>query len=377
VRPLSGVKVLDATRLLPGGFCSYLLSEYGAEVVKVEEPGKGDYMRWMPPMRDGVSPVDATLNRNKRSIAIDLKKEEGKEVMRRLVRRSDVLLDGFRPGVMERLGFSFEAVGALNPRIVYCSISAFGRSSEFSRRPGHDLNFQAMSGLLGFEDPPRMPFLQLGDLAGALYATVGILAALASRRRRATLVDVPLVQSLVSLFVIPASSYFATGRAPSAGSNLLFGSEPYYNLYRTADGRYLAVAAIEPRFWKNLLAALGLSRYEADRDGTRERKAALTRRMRRVFATNTLSEWSSRLADETCVTPVLTMEEALSSPWAKSSGTTGSVGTKAVLNQPLRFGGGRQDKGAPSLGEHTRKILLELGYTRPEVVRLLATKSVA
>ena len=182
---------------------------------------------------------------------------------------------------------------------------------------------------------------------------------------------------MVSLFVIPASSYFATGTAPSAGSSLLFGSEPYYNLYRTADGRYVAVAAIEPRFWKNLLAAVGLPRYEADRDGSPERKAVLTRRLRRVFASKTLSEWSALLADETCVTPVLTMEEALSSPWAKSSGTRGTVGTVTVLNQPLRFGGEHRDKGAPSLGEHSRKILLELGYTKPEIVRLLATKAVA
>src|SRR5208283_892698 len=333
--PLSGIKVLDVTRLLPGGFCSYLLSEYGARVIKVEEPGKGDYMRRTPPTQDGVRLAYTMVNRNKRSISIDLKKAEGKEVLRRLVRSSDVFLEGFRPGVTERLGFSFEDVRRLNPRIVYCSISAFGHSSPLSRMPGHDMNFEAMSGLLGSVDEPRVPFVQLGDYAGAFYATVGILAALCDKRRRAYYVDVPIVQSLMSLLILPASSLFATSEPPSLAGSLLFGSEAYYGLYRTSDGRYLAVAAIEPQFWKNLLGALGLSKLECAREGTKEQRAALKRRMQGVFATKTRDEWSTLLMDkDTCVTPVLDIHEALESTWAKSSGSVGKIGRRSVLNQP-------------------------------------------
>jgi crotonobetainyl-CoA:carnitine CoA-transferase CaiB-like acyl-CoA transferase len=375
---LSGIKVLDVTRLLPGGFCSYLLSEYGARVIKVEEPGKGDYMRRTPPTQEGVSLVHTMVNRNKRSIAINLKKDEGKEVLRCLIKRSDVFLEGFRPGATDRLGFSFASVRKLNPRIVYCSISAFGRSSSLSAMPGHDINFEAMSGLLGSVDTPRIPFVQLGDYAGAFYATVGILAALCNKRRRATYIDVPIVQSLMSLLVLPASSFFATQKPPSLAGSLLFGSEPHYNLYRTSDGRYLAVAAIEPQFWKNLLGALGLSKLERAREGTKEQRAALKRRMQGVFATKTRDEWSTLLMDkDTCVTPVLDIHEALVSTWAKSSGSVGRIGRRSVLNQPVRFAGKAPDRDAPSIGEHTKEILQELGYDAAAVARLYGAAAVS
>jgi crotonobetainyl-CoA:carnitine CoA-transferase CaiB-like acyl-CoA transferase len=376
--PLNGVKVLDITRLLPGGFCSHLLSEFGAEVIKVEEPGKGDYMRATPPTQDGVSLVHTMVNRNKRSIAIDLKRDQGKEVLRRLVRRSDVFLEGFRPGAAGRLGFSFEDVRRLNSKIVYCSISAFGRSSPLSQMPGHDINFEAMSGVLGSVGVPRIPFVQLGDYAGAFYATVGILAALSDRKRRATFIDVPIVQSLMSLLVLPASSFFATGEPPSIAGSLLLGSEPCYNLYRTSDGRHLAVAAIEPVFWKNLLAVMGLSELEEARDGTKAQRSALKRRMQRVFASKTLDEWSALLMGrETCVTPVLDIREALESAWARSSGSVGTIGKRAVLNQPLRFPGMAPDRDAPSIGEQTGAILRELGYGPARIASLLEAGAVS
>jgi len=244
--------------------------------------------------------------------------------------------------------------------------------------PGHDLNFEAMSGLLGSVDAPRIPFVQLGDYAAAFYATVGILAALSNRRRRATCIDVPIVQSLMSLMVLPASSFFATGQPPSLAGSLLFGSEPYYNLYRTSDGRYIAVAAIEPQFWRNLLGALGLSEFERARDGTREQRLALRRRMQRVFASKTRDEWSSLLMDrDTCASPVLDIHEALESTWARSSGTVGKIGKRDVLNQPVRFAGKTRDRDAPSIGEHTDEILRELGYGAAAVARLFGASAVS
>lgn len=216
--PLKGIRVLDITRLLPGGFCTYLLSSYGAEVVKVEEPGLGDYMRELPPLVDGTSLVHTMINRGKLSVGIDLKKEDGKDVLRRLVRRSDVFVEGFRPGAAERLGFSFEEVKKLNPRIVYCSISSFGHGSPMSSMPAHDLNIEAMSGVMGSVRRPEVPYVQLGDYVSGMYAALGIMASLQrGHGRRAKYVDVPMVQSIMSMLMLPASSYFATGRPPARG----------------------------------------------------------------------------------------------------------------------------------------------------------------
>lgn len=389
--PLSGIRVVDITRLLPGGFCSHLLASYGADVVKVEQPGLGDYLRKTPPLQDDVSLVHTMINSGKRSIGIDLKNADGKEVLRRLVAKSDVFLEGFRPGVADQLGFSFDEVKKMNGRIVYCSISSFGRASSLSSMPAHDLNFQAMSGLLGSAGRPQVPFVQLGDYISGMYGTIGILAAIQGPERRATHVDVPIVQSLMSLLMLPASSYFTTREPPARGQSLVFGSEPYYSLYMTKDGRYLAVAAIESRFWENLMRSLGLERLSGLRDGTKRERQRLRTELKRVFATKTQKEWASSLMKrDTCVSPVLDIHEAIDSPWARESGVVGSVGGRSVLNPPLVFsdGGTRSEDGreeapgaelpdAPSLGEHTRAILRELGYGAGQVGRLFESRAVA
>lgn len=371
---LEGVTVIDATRLLPGGFCTMLLSDMGAEVVKVEQPGLGDYMRATPPTREGRSPVHATVNRNKKSIGIDLKSLKGKKVMRRLLRRADVFVEGFRPGAMPRLGFSFTQVKKVNPRIVYCSISAYGQGNPLSSMPGHDINFQAMAGTLAYSNGAEVPLLQLGDMASGMYAALGILGAL-SHHRKAVFIDVPIVGSLLSWMVIPAAAYLATGRPPKEGHSLVFGSTPYYNTYRTADGRYIAVAAIEEIFWRNLVNALGVPELELKRFGTIEERTHVTSELKRVFATRTREEWAELLMKrETCATPVLTVEEALTSEWAKRlEMLIGVDGDDLVLNQPVRTMPKmrtRRFTRAPDLGTDTDVIMKGLGYSRGEAARL-------
>ncbi len=370
---LDGVRVVDATRLLPGGFCTMMLSDMGAEVIKVEQPGLGDYMRATPPTKDGKSPVHATVNRNKKSIGIDLKSAEGKAVMRRLLRTADVFVEGFRPGAMTRLGLSFPQVKKVSPKIVYCSISTYGQDIRLSSMPGHDLNFQAMAGTLAYSTRAEVPLLQLGDLASGMYAALGILGALASRRRP-VFVDVPIVGSLISWMVLPASVYLATGRGPTKGNSLIFGSTPYYNLYRTSDGRYMAVAAIEPAFWRNLVRSLGVPELEPMRFGTKEERDRVASELGRIFATRTRDEWAKLLMDrDTCTTPVLTVEEALASDWAKNLEMLARTGRDDVLNGPVRTVPAMRTKpftAAPNLGEDTGSIMESLGYTRAITQRL-------
>jgi alpha-methylacyl-CoA racemase len=371
---LDGIRVVDATRLLPGGFCTMLLSDMGAEVIKVEEPGLGDYMRATPPTKNGRSPLHATVNRNKLSIGIDLKTKEGKVVLQKLISASDVFIEGFRPGAMSRLGFSFSEVKKVNPRIVYCSISAYGQSDSLSSMPGHDINFQAMAGTLGYSGRPRVPLLQLGDLASGMYAATGILGALVGRKG-AVFIDVPIVASLLSWMIIPASAYLATGRPPVEGHSLVFGSTPYYNIYRTSDGKHMAVAAIEQVFWRNLVRSLGVPDLEHKRFGSRSERVEVARTLKRVFATKTRDEWARILMHrETCATPVLTVEEALTSPWARAASMLVRLSKdETLLNGPLR--GTPSPRGppftrAPSLGDDTGSILESLGYSRAQIARL-------
>ncbi len=343
-------------------------------MIKVEQPGLGDYMRATPPTKDGRSPVHATVNRNKLSIGIDLKAEEGKAIMRKLLKEADVFVEGFRPGAMKKLGFSFEEVTKVNPKIVYCSISAYGQSSGLSSMPGHDINFQAMAGTLGYHPRAQVPLLQLGDMVSGMYAALAILGGLV-RRKGAVFVDVPIVSSLLSWMVIPASAYLATGKPLKEGHSLVFGSTPYYNLYRTSDGKYMAVAAIEQEFWRNLVTKLGAPGLEQKRFGMRKERREVADQLKRIFASKTRDEWAKILMHEdTCATPVLTVEEALTSDWARAASMMVEVAKDGtVLNGPLRSKPRMRTRPltkAPSLGEDTGLLMRSMGYSKKEVSRL-------
>lgn len=376
---MDGVRVVDATRLLPGGFCTMLLSDMGAEVIKVEQPGLGDYMRATPPTKDGRSPVHASVNRNKVSMGIDLKSRDGKGVMKRLLRSADVFVEGFRPGAMSRLGFSFEAARKINPRIVYCSISSYGQEGKLSSMPAHDINFQAMAGTLGYSRRVEVPLLQLGDMTSGMYAALAIVGALVNRKRAVRL-DVPIVGALLSWMVIPASAYLATGRAPKEGHSLVFGSTPYYNIYRTSDDKYVAVAAIEEVFWRNLVRALGAPQIEKMRFGTPAERRRVTEELRRIFSTKPRDEWARVLMGrDTCATPVLTVEEALTSDWATEMGMLADVDGDPVVNEPVRALPRMRSTPftkAPDLGEQTLALMGSLGYSRAETSRLRASGAI-
>lgn len=289
--PLAGLRILDLTRLLPGGYCTLLLADLGADVVKVEEPGRGDYIRWSPPLVDGTSAAHRALNRGKRSITLNLKAPGGAAVLARLAEGADVLVESFRPGVMDRLGTGHAALSERHPRLVFCAITGFGQDGPYRDLVGHDINSMGFGGALSLggrsgQDPP-IPGVQVGDLgAGGLMAAVGILAALQERERtgRGRFVDIGMLDGVVSWLSIHLGSHLADP-ATSEAMRPLSGDLACYRLYRTRDGRHVTVGALEPQFWRALCETLGLPDLVNDQLGPPERQAQMAEALQGVFET--------------------------------------------------------------------------------------------
>ena len=378
---LDGVRVLDFTRLLPGGFGTGLLADLGAEVVKIEQPGVGDYMRWMEPKIGDESAASWVTDRGKRSIGVDLKSPQGVEVVRRLARTADALIESFRPGVLDRLGVGYEALRAENPRLVYCSISGYGQDGPLRREPGHDLNYIGRAGILsvtGAHDGlPAIPGVQVADLGGgALLALVGLLAALvrAGRTGEGEYVDVSMTDGAFALLSVHLGDYFASGLVPERERMLLNGRYPSYNVYACADGKHLTVGALEPQFFEALCEAVG----RHDLASTHLDPEAVPV-WRDLFLTRSRDEWlESCEGTEACVGPVNDFAEANDDPQLRhrrmvvelehpTAGAFRQVGPPLKLREhPAEIGGP-----PPRLGEGTREFLREVGYTDAEIEDLL------
>src|SRR3984885_13962977 len=313
--PLAGLKVLDLSRLLPGGFCSLLLADFGADVIKVEDTGMGDYIRWSPPYYEG--PVDSAkgarflaLNRGKRSIRINLKSEPGKEVLLRLVRDADVLLESFRPGVLDRLGVGYERLRSENPGLVYCAITGYGLDGPNRDRPGHDINYLGLNGILGLsgeaDGPPVSAAAQIADLGGgALMAVAGILFALRERDRsgEGQFVDCSMFDGSLSWLALVAGAMFASGEVPRRGDLHLGGGRICYRPYRCADG-YVTLGALEPKFWSTFCHGVGredLAERASDPPGSDTHRA-----LEAGLATRTREQWRAFAAEhDCCLEPVM------------------------------------------------------------------------
>src|SRR6185436_18722250 len=264
MRPLDGIKVLDLTRLLPGAVATMMLGDFGADVLKIEEPGTGDPARHS---RAGIKQPGAyflVTNRNKRSLTLNLKTAAGQEIFLKLAQQADVVIESFRPGVMERLGVGYEILQQHNPRLIYCAITGYGQEGPYRTKPGHDVNYISTAGVLsviGAKDgPPLIPGVQLADLAGgSLHAVIGVLLALQARERTGAgqMVDVSMMDGVLSLLYVPFASYLANGAAPLRGNEGLSGKYACYQLYETKDGRYLSLGALEPKFWEHACRVLG------------------------------------------------------------------------------------------------------------------------
>jgi alpha-methylacyl-CoA racemase len=403
--PLEGVRVLDLSRLLPGGFCSLLLADFGADVVKLEDTGMGDYIRWSPPYYEGGhesarSALFLSLNRNKRSIRLDLKHERGREVLIRLVREQDVVLESFRPGVLDRLGVGYERLRAENPGLVYCAISGYGQDSFKREASGHDINYLGLIGLLGLTGErggqPVQAAGQIADLGGgALMAAFGIMAALRERdgggpgsgcegSGEGQLVDVSMTDGALSWLAMVAAGYFADGALPRRGELPLAGSLICYRPYECADG-WVTLGALEPKFWEAWCRGVGredLIAMQFERPGSDAHV-----QVKEIFKRRARAQWEEFAQQhDCCLEPLRELDEALASRLVREREMVveieqpGCERTVRQLGVPVKLGrtpGEHARLPGPLLGEHTEAVLLAAGYSEADVAELLRSGAAA
>ena len=386
--PLAGLKILDFSTLLPGPFATLALADLGAEVIRIESPTRGDPVRRLAPQRHGVSAAHAWLNRNKRSLALDLKRPEAIEVVHRLLHTHDIVVEQFRPGVMARLGLDYARLRAVNPALIYCSITGYGQDGPYRDRAGHDINYLSVAGAAshsGRNTPegggPAPLGIQVADVAGgSLHAALAILAALAHRHRtgEGQYLDVSMTDAAFSLNAMSGAAYLAGGAAPRPESERLNGGS-FYDYYATADGRHFSVGSLEAQFLQRFCAAMEhlewLALAQTD-------MPALKRHIAQAFRSQPFAHWCERFAQvDCCVEPVLTLEEAATHPQLRARGMVIDVpvpdagGTLRQIAHPVRYSATppvyRHAGGA--LGKEGRDILNALGYDDAQVATLAAS----
>ncbi|MGH9843384.1 MAG: CaiB/BaiF CoA transferase family protein [Blastocatellia bacterium] len=389
MRPLDGIIVLDLTRLLPGAVATMMLGDFGAGIIKIEEPGTGDPARQS---RAGIQKKEGqpgayflATNRNKRSITINLKHERGREIFLKLAARADAVIEGFRPGVMDRLGIGYETLKAINPRLIYCAITGYGQDGPYRLKAGHDANYLSVAGLLSVngpkDGPPVLSGVQLADLAGgSLHAVIGVLLALQARERtgEGQMVDVSMMDGSLALMYVPFASYLANGAQPQRGNEGLSGRYACYQIYETNDGRYLSLGALEPKFWENACRVLGREDFIAQcfKSSAQEEMIAA---FREIFKARTAAEWITAFEGvDTCIALINDIEEMINDPQVRHRGLIAEIEhpTEGSLKQiaptvKLSATPGAMALPPPRLGEHTHTILQELGYATETIERLV------
>jgi crotonobetainyl-CoA:carnitine CoA-transferase CaiB-like acyl-CoA transferase len=389
-RPLEDVRVLDLTRLLPGGFCTLLLADLGAEVIKVEDTGQGDYVRWAPPFygTDEQTPLGTrsaiylSLNRNKRSVRLDLKQERGRQALIKLAETADVLVESFRPGVLDKLGVGYEALRQANPALVYCPITGYGQTGPNRDRAGHDVNYLGLNGILSLTGeaggPPIQSGAQIADLGGgALMAAIGILAALHEARRsgEGQMVDISMTDGSLAWLAMEAGRYFGSGEVPKRDEVMLSGGIICYRPYEAKDG-WVTCGALEPKFWTAFCKGVGrqdLIDKQFEKPGSPAHA-----QVAEIFRGRTREEWRA-FNDEhdAMIEPILEVDEALESELVREremviSYEQPEYGEVKQLGFPIKLSRTPADvhRPAPALGEHTVEVLTEAGYSAEEVQAL-------
>lgn len=389
--PLASLKVLDFSTLLPGPFASLLLADMGARVLRVESPTRMDLVRVLPPHDDGVSASHAYLNRNKRSIALDLKRPEAVEVVKQLVREYDIVLEQFRPGVMDKLGVGYEALKAINPKLIYVSITGYGQTGPYRDRAGHDINYLALAGVASYtgrRDTGPLPLgVQLADIAGgSLHGVMGLLAAVIHRQQtgEGQQVDISMTDCAFSLNGMAGAGYLACGVEPGMEAQALNGGS-FYDYYRTRDGRWFSVGSLEPQFMQQFCAAIGRPELAARGLSPKaEDQRLLKREIAIEFEKRDFADWCERFAVvDACVEPMLPLSEAVEHPQIQARGLVtevprGDGRSQRQMACPIRFSAGLP---APkhigvAAGAHSAEVLAELGYSDEQVAALKAAGAV-
>jgi alpha-methylacyl-CoA racemase len=395
LKPLEGVRVLDLTRLLPGSYATLLLADLGADVIKIEEPRGGDHMRHMPPLAAGTSVFFHLLNRNKRSVTLDLRSPESVDVLHALAVRSDVVVDSFRPRTAQRLGVDAAALRARHPRLICASITGFGQTGPYVDRAAHDINYEALVGLLmpaarpstgsGRADaPPHVPRLLVGDIGAAMNAVAGILAALFQRERtgRGAAVDASIHEAALAWLMFPAARTLVAGGFDDRNEVPLTGENACYNIYETADGRFLALGALEPKFWKGFCELIGRADLTPLQHALGEERARVREEVRAVMRTRTYAAWLAAFAGaDVCLTPINTVAETLADPHIVSRRAVTHRGGTAYIASPIAITDDASVDGwdaalgvhvrpAPELGADTDDVLEEAGIDTDRRARL-------
>ncbi len=356
---LSGLRVLDLSRLLPGPFCTLYLAQLGAEVIKIEEPKGGDYARLTPEMFE-------QINRGKKSVTLDLRQSADVEKFRKLVATADVVVDSFRPGVMEKLGCGYASLKQINPRLVYAALTGYGHTGPYRDRPGHDMNYRGYAAELSQNGPaggaPLVGNFQVADLAGgALTCVIGILAAVTGAREsgEGSFVDVAMLDGTLALQVLTLAALRGTGKAAARGQDMLSGAMPNYAVYECADGRHLAVGSLEYKFFGRACQMAGREDLLKLPFAAGEKGEPLKQALVELFNAKARDDWEALLAnDDTCVSAILEMDEVLANPQVQARGMVQQVGGKPVFNMPIQFSNAITQQGeSPRLGAHNEEVL--------------------
>ncbi|MER1958767.1 MAG: CaiB/BaiF CoA-transferase family protein [Solibacillus sp.] len=387
---LNGLKILDFSSLLPGPLATMMFADLGAEVIHIESERRVDLMRIMPPYdEDRESYIHQHLNRSKKSLQINLKSDEGTDIIKKLVQDYDIVIEGFRPGVMKRLGIDYETLRKINPRLIYCAITGYGQTGPYALRPGHDNNYLSLGGVLDHsrlkDKKPVAMGIQIADIAGGtMHAAVGILAAALHREKtgKGKFIDVSMTDAMFAMNALYGAQYFGSGRAPQPEEEILNGGT-FYDYYRTKDGRYFSVGSLEPQFRKLLCEALDIPELiDSTFNGSAYTQQRFKEAVKDAFCSKTFNQWLEIFNEDFhgCVEPVLTFDEACEHPQIQSRNMVVDIPkpdgtTQRQIGTALKIEGvepSYQFVGA-KIGAHTEEILTGYGYSKEQIEEL--TKS--
>ena len=386
--PLKNLKILDFTYLLPGPYGTMMLADLGADIIKVENPNNPDMLRMLPPIVNGISAVYAHINRGKKSLALDLKSPEAKDIIYKLIKDYDIVIEQFRPGVMEKLGFGYNDLKNINPSLIYCSLTGYGQTGSYSQRAGHDINYMALSGVDSFSGKkttgPSLHGIQIADIAsGAKNMVIGILAAYIKRQAtgQGDHIDISITDGVFSMSAFTTAAYLEGETLPQPETQMLNGGG-IYDYYATSDGRYLSVGPIEPKFFQSFCQAIGYTDILNNIDFSPEAVLMHKKNIAKIIASKPLSHWITVFSSiDACIEPVRTLEEAIANPPLSERNMIVSItdvkgSTFKQIGNPIKFSSQNyiaQSAGV-SLGYNNDEILQSIGYNKDTIEQLYKTK---